>query len=392
MVWIHGGAFTYGESDDFDPSALARKGVIVVTLNYRLGALGFLADPALAGTPGGATGNYGLMDQQAALRWVRSGIGRFGGDPGKVTIFGQSAGGLSVLSHLVSPGSRGLFQRAIVQSGTYNLGMQTRDDAEAAGKAFAASVGCAGQGAACLRAVPVATVLAKENKLGYVPDVDGRVITEAPRTALADGRFAHVPVVIGTTHDEWRLQLGVALLTGSPQVTAANYTSWIAVALHVSAQAAAVIAARYPVSAYPSPDIALATAVTDGGYSCSMLSAADALARYVPVHAYEFNDENAPERYLPPLGFPYGAAHLSELQYLFDLTAPIPGTLSPAQQRLAAAMRTGWTGLARRGVPPRWPAFDPARRRVLSLAPPLPRTETTFAVDHQCAFWASPPR
>ena len=116
IVWIHGGGFTQDASRNYDGTKLAADGAVVVTINYRLGALGFLAHPALAARPGGPAGNYGLMDQQAALRWVQRNIAQFGGDPRNVTIAGQSAGGVSVLAHLVSPGSRGLFQRAIVRA------------------------------------------------------------------------------------------------------------------------------------------------------------------------------------------------------------------------------------------------------------------------------------
>ena len=120
MVWLHGGGLTVGESDDYDPTRLVQQDVIVVTVNYRLGYLGFLAHPALSAESGGrGSGNYGLMDQQAALRWVQRNIERFGGDDDDVTIFGQSAGGLSVHSHLASPRSKGLFDRAIAQSGAY---------------------------------------------------------------------------------------------------------------------------------------------------------------------------------------------------------------------------------------------------------------------------------
>ena len=107
MVWVHGGSLRTGESDDYNPAGLVRDGVVVVTINYRLGALGFLADAALASRPGGPAGNYGLMDQQAALRWVQRNIGGFGGNPGDVTLFGESAGGLSTLAQLVSPGRAG---------------------------------------------------------------------------------------------------------------------------------------------------------------------------------------------------------------------------------------------------------------------------------------------
>ena len=126
MVWLHGGGLTVGESDDYDPTRLVEQGVIVVTVNYRLGYLGFLAHPALSAESGGASGNYGLMDQQAALRWVQRNIERFGGNEDDVTIFGQSAGGLSVHSHLASPRSAGLFDRAIAQSGAYATSLPSR--------------------------------------------------------------------------------------------------------------------------------------------------------------------------------------------------------------------------------------------------------------------------
>ena len=125
FVWIHGGGFTSGAGRDYDPAKLMAEGLVVVTINYRLGALGFLSHPALASSPGGPSGNYGLMDQQAALRWVRFNIEQFGGDPDDVTIAGESAGGTAVLAHLVSRSSRGLFRRAIVESGSFALTQQS---------------------------------------------------------------------------------------------------------------------------------------------------------------------------------------------------------------------------------------------------------------------------
>jgi carboxylesterase type B len=252
MVWVHGGSLRTGESDDYTPAGLVRDGVVVVTINYRLGALGFLADAALASHPGGPAGNYGLMDQQAALRWVQRNIRGFGGNPGDVTLFGESAGGLSTLAQLVSPGAHGLFQRAIVESGTYNLTQQPLAAAEAAGKTFAAKAGCASNTAACLRGLPVSTILTNEDPTGYTPDVDGAVLTQSIKTALSDGQFNRVPVVIGTNHDEYRLFVAAFQFLGA-RVTAANYQSMIASTLGVSAAIAGAIAAQYPLSRYPSP-------------------------------------------------------------------------------------------------------------------------------------------
>ena len=397
MVWVHGGSLRTGESNDYNPAALVRHGVVVVTINYRLGALGFLADAALAGRPGGPSGNYGLMDQQAALRWVQRNIRGFGGDPGDVTVFGESAGGLSVLSQLASPGARGLFQRAIVESGTYQLTQQSLAAAEAAGKAFAAKAGCAStvsakDMAACLRGLPVSTILANEDPVGYTPDVDGAVLTQSIKTALARGQFNRVPVVIGTNHDEYRLFVAVFQFLGQ-RVTAANYQSMIASTLGVSAAIAGKIAAQYPLSRYPSPPVALGAVGTDAIFACHALTADESLARYVPTYAYEFNDENAPELFLPPVGFPYGAAHASELPYLFSQTTiSRPIGLSAAQQQLAAAMKQDWTNMAKTGTPAAgWPKFTGASQQMLSLVPPTPQVETDFAAQHHCAFWAPEP-
>ena len=396
MVWVHGGSLLVGESDDYNPAGLVRRGVIVVTVNYRLGALGFLAHPALASQPGGASGNYGLMDQQAALRWVQRNIGRFGGNPRNVTLFGESAGGLSVLAQLASTGARGLFSRAIAESGSYDLTQAPLATAETAGQAFATKVGCASQTAACLRSLPVATIVDNEDFSGYTPDIDGSVLTQSIGTALASGQFNRVPVINGTNHDEWRLFVALSQLPpeDGPPVTAANYQAMIASTLGVPDTAAAVIAAQYPLSAYSSPSVALGAVGTDAIFACHALTADQSLSKYVPTYAYEFNDENAPEVSLPPLGFPYGAAHAAEIQYLFSLSnVAYPGVLSPPQQQLAAAMKQYWTNFAKQGFPssatePPWPGFASTSQRMLSLIPPQPQLGTNFAAEHHCAFWA----
>jgi para-nitrobenzyl esterase len=395
VVWIHGGGLYSGESDDYDPAPLVANGTVVVTINYRLGALGFLAHPALADRPGGSSGAYGLMDQQAALRWVQRTIRGFGGDPRRVTIAGESAGGMSVLAHVASPGARGLFARAVVQSGPAL--MQTPlEVAEAAGKAFAAKVGCASQTAGCLRGLPVSIIEANDNPgpAGYTPGVvDGEVLEQSIGTALAGGRFNRVPIVNGTNHDEARLAIAVSELQGAP-VTEANYQAVIASTLGVSTAVAAVVATQYPLSAYPSPAVALGAVGTDAIFACPALQLDTLASRFVPTFAYEFNDENAPQRFLPPVSFPYGAAHASELQYLFDLpTAPIPGPMTAQQQMLAAGMQHYWAHFAARGFPsspsqPLWPRFTSHSQQMLSLAPPRPHVQTDFAAAHHCAFWA----
>jgi len=176
LVWIHGGRFTLGAGRDYDASKLAANGIVVVTINHRLGALGFLAHPALASEPGGPSGNYGLMDQQVALRWVQGNIRPFGGDPDNVTIAGQSSGGLSVLAHMISRGSRGLFHRAIVQSGSFAMTQQSLAAAEADGEAFAAKAGCPDQTADCLRGLPVADLVSNFPSSAIPGVVDGAVL------------------------------------------------------------------------------------------------------------------------------------------------------------------------------------------------------------------------
>ncbi len=245
--------------------------------------------------------------------------------------------------------------------------------------------------ASCLRELPVKTIIDNENFAGYRPDIDGRVLSQSIGSALKSGEFSKVPVIIGTNHDEWRLFVALRQLAGTT-VTTADCQDVIESTLGVPAPAAAAIAAQYPLSAYSSPAVAMGAVGTDAIFACPALSAEQALSGYVPTYAYEFKDEHAPERYLPPVGFPYGAAHESEVQYLFRLrNTALPAAFTPAQFRLAAAMRRDWTNFARFGHPAGpawWPKYSAASQRVLSLLPPGPRLETTFATEHQCSFWA----
>jgi para-nitrobenzyl esterase len=393
MVWIHGGGLNEGESDDFNPARLVAQGVIVVTLNYRLGALGFLAHPALE-TEGHPAVNYGLLDQQAALRWVRDNIAGFGGDPRNVTLFGQSAGAQSVLSNLVSPGARGLFARAIEQSGAYALILPTLAQAEAQGTAFATQAGCADQSAACLRRLPVATILANQGGATRTTIVDGTVLPQSIDVALKAGSFSRVPVMVGSNHDEGRLFVaGQFDLAGAP-LTSAGYDAFVNGEL--SAIATPVLA-QYPLAGFPSPDLALSTLETDAIFSCNTLRAGAAAARFAPVFEYEFADEAAPEIFLPPVSFPYGATHASELQFLFDGSirpgqVGQPAPLTPAEQALAGSMVRYWTNFARRGDPngrgvPAWTRIGSGQAAIQSLAQQQPAPSFAFAVDHKCAFW-----
>jgi para-nitrobenzyl esterase len=402
LVWIHGGGLVQDGARNYDGTKLAADGTVVVTINYRLGVLGFLAHPALASGPNGAAGNYGLMDQQAALRWVQRNIARFGGNPHYVTIAGQSAGGLSVLAQMVSPGARGLFQRAIVQSGTFALNQQPLATAEAAGEKLAGDVGCADQTAACLRRVPVSDLVSPFTV--EIPGVvDGSVLTQSIGTALARGHVARVPVINGITHDEELLfvdGLGLTVsqgtdipLAGDP-LNPANYQDNIAMALGVSRARAAAVVAEYPLSAYPSPDVALSLLVSDASFACPALQTDRQIAAArVPVYAYQFNDDHAPVNIAPAGALPFLSTHGTELPYLFDQpNAPFPATLSADQQALAASMRTAWAGFAATGNPSSralpWPPIG-TRTRVLSFVPSQSMVTTNFAAAHHCAFWAA---
>jgi para-nitrobenzyl esterase len=408
MVWIHGGSLVVGESDIYDATKLVQRGVVVVTINYRLGALGFLAHPALTGeSPDHVSGNYGIQDQQAALKWVRRNIRAFGGDPDKVTIFGESAGGLSTFVNLVSPTAHGLFHRAIVESGAYMQTQPTLAQTEARGARFATAVGCnqpnPADVLACLRGLSVSTVLANQALTllgsGAPPNVDGKVLTQSVGTALASGQFNRVPLMNGTNHDEWRLFVGSGFdLAGGP-VTAATYVPAITATIG-NAAAAPQVATNYPVPAqFPTFDHAVGAVGTDVNYACPARFVDELASSFVPTFAYEFSDEKAPQNYLPPMSIPYGASHASEIQYLFPIANPsgfglnLPQTpLDAKQQKLSDRMVGYWTEFARNGDPnghgqPNWPRFRRDHQVYLSLVPPSPTTETNFDTAHQCAFW-----
>jgi para-nitrobenzyl esterase len=195
--------------------------------------------------------------------------------------------------------------------------------------------------------------LANENAAGYTPNVNSEVLPETLKTAFTTGDFNRVPVINGTNRDEWRLFVALSELAGNP-VTASNYQSMISSTLGVPPAVAEFIAAKYPLTAFPSPSVALGAVGTDAIFACPALTIDQSVSRFVPTFAYEFNDENAPELFLPPVSFPYGAAHASEIQYLMELpAAAFPKTLSAQQLQLAAVMKGYWTNFAKRGFPPR---------------------------------------
>jgi len=386
VVYFHGGSFTYGTGANYRPDTMVTRGnVVAVTLNYRLGAFGFLAHPALGDA------NLGIADQQAALRWVRDNIAAFGGNPRNVTIMGQSAGGYSVCAHLASPASAGLFQRAIVQSAPCAGADAARDraDAEQQGLAFAAGLGCGDQRTAlrCLRGKTPAELLAAAGTGhdGYRPVTGGTLLPVAPARAFETGRFNQVPVLYGGNHDEETGQLaGLELVPGAKPIDAAAYPG--EVAEWFGGDAAAVLA-EYPLTAYGSPSQALAAALTDDGWALPTDATRRLLARHVPVFAYEFAERDTPWfPGAPAPSFPVGASHLLELPYLFTV-----GYLTPAAQpELRHTMIDYWTRFAHAGKPdtrglPGWPTFH-SGQYVQSLSAAAVR-RTDFRVDHHLAFW-----
>ena len=401
MVWIHGGGFTGGAGSVYDAGPLAVTGnVVVVTINYRLGPFGFLALPSLdAESPGGSSGDYGLEDQQAALRWVQRNARAFGGDARDVTIFGQSAGGESVCDNMASPTATGLFAHAITESGCLQS-LQEQQQAEQHDASFAAQLGCtsAATAAACLRGKPVASLLAAAGGVpgGWAPVVGAPALPLQPAIAFTTGRYTHIPLLQGTNHDDERLSVGFEFDALGHPMTAAQYPAILA--SQFGAADAAKIEARYPLSAYPSPDLAYASVLTDSQSSCPTL-ATDTLVSRSGVYAYEFSDPNPPNDFSIGFGitfsFPLGDAHTTELQYVFgkipylDITPPF----TAPQFTLSAQMMKYWSRFAATGNPnggggPYWPAFDPARHRVEELTSTGTAPETSFGAYHQCAFWA----
>jgi para-nitrobenzyl esterase len=332
MVWIHGGGFFagFGGEERHNGARLAQKGAVVVTLNYRLGPFGFLAHPALAReSPHHAAGNYGLLDQIAALQWVQRNIARFGGDPSRVTIFGESAGGMSVGSLLASPLAKGLFQRAILESGTgVGTGVASRDTARAVALRFADSLGVYGVGpdaAAHLRALNPDTVLAASLHLGppgeprFWPVVDGWVLPHAVDSALLRGAANIVPVIVGSNRDEGDEWMG------APTRTFARLVS----------------------------------------------------ARGAPTYVYMFSrvgDDSANRA--------RGAYHSAEITFVFGRPHPLQPSAgsTPYDSTLAAAMSDYWVAFATSGNPngpptagklPRWPRYESRTDALLELGPEI---------------------
>ena len=400
MVWIYGGGFAFGDNQQYDPLRLAeRQGVVVVAANYRLGALGFMAHAALRGAGEGA---YALLDQQAALRWVRDNIAAFGGDPANVTLFGESAGAWSACYQLTAPGAQGLFRRAILESGacTSPDSAVSMTAAETGGTRMAAELGCADPvtAADCLRRLPARTLIgAKARRRGllgkssWAPMFGGDTLPLSPRAAFEAGRFAAVPVIDGTNREEGRLFLDFGRLLGRLW-TRGSYEH----VLHdFFLENTAQVIAEYEPEARRSVGQAYADVVTDATFACPALTLDALLERRAPVYAYAFDDPEAPFD-LPraPFTAPLGAYHSSEIAYVFQTRWALsdPAQFDAAQTALSDRMQAYWGSFARDGRPvaadgAAWP--QDAGGGPFRLTPAGDGVQADFAAAHHCGFWRS---
>ncbi len=410
MFEIHGGGFLGEYRDDNGANLVSSGPAIYVYAGYRLGIFGFLADKAL----GPHSGDYGLQDQQAALRWVQRNIARFGGDPHNVTIFGESAGGASVCDQVASPTAKGLFQRGISISGFYNFKvntiwwpadckskLQTEAQAQREGAKFAAAVGCgtAASVAACLRAVPADTLAEKGGQFlapfagGAIgPIVNGTTLPMSAGEAFKTGHVNKVGLMIGVGRDEFN----GGIYTNFPghtvvANTAAQYRQLVR---QQFGSLAPTVMRLYPLQRYPSPApfIAYRTIMADAFSVCPALASDSQLARYIPVYAYEDDDADSPPSPTnTPETQPLGAYHSAINRLVHDS----PAALDANQKALQDQVLAQWTGFTRTGQPtvsntPLWTRFSPRHQVVMSLMPGGDSTlvpASAIMMEHNCAFW-----
>ncbi len=369
MVWIHGGGFNFGASSlaEYHGANLARQGVVVVTLNYRLGPLGYLVHPGLdRESPRGTSGNYGLLDQIAALKWVRRNIAAFGGNPKNVTIFGQSAGSRSVSLLLLSPQARGLFHRAIAQSGGPILGSEYLNPAfngdKAAvskmGEELARRLGCSGPDAlTCMRAKPAEEVIAAAacdtglfaEEIFFAPVFDGGVLPKNPLAAFRNGRQQAVPVITGSTANE-----GALYLTGEEDLGLARYEKFLAARFGAQTKEALAV---FPAATDADVPGAIDRVITVGANVQPARLTAGSAAR-TGNRAWVFHFTRVPATRLAKSG---GAHHGVDLAYVFG-NLDEPGAYNGTDHALSRTVMGYWVNFARSGNPngpglPIWPAY-----------------------------------
>jgi para-nitrobenzyl esterase len=401
FVWIHGGAFVGGSSALYPLGMLAKAGdIVVVSMNYRLGVFGFMAHP---GFDKSYNGGYGLKDQRLALAWVKRNIAAFGGDPNNITIAGESAGGAGVCMHLIAPQeTRGLFNKAIMQSAGCATPLHMLQEAQKIGETVAQSVGCADAktAVACMRKKSVKDLTAAASKAGasdlmaYAPVIGTKTVPLQGAQAFASGKFVRVPVMNGGTRDELRLYLAYDMQAGA-KITNDNYADKLKAIYGNNTDA---VLKQYPLRDYSSAPAALGTAMSDfhptvGLNNCIYLEAAKLIRKRVPVYELVFGDRDAPEVTSNP-GFEMGAVHSSELPYFFphfDNTGKVAGPdLKPSSLALAKQMMAYWMSFARTGKPvakdsPAWPSFK-SNADVMRFDPGKVGMFDA-AAEHKCAFW-----
>jgi carboxylesterase type B len=395
-VFIHGGGLVNGSSNQASGDKIARlTNAIVVTMNYRLGVFGFLGLNNLSKT---GQGDYGLLDQQAALGWVQRNIAAFGGDPGTVTLGGESAGAFSVCAHLTAASSKGLFSRAMMQSGSCPSRTVAQTHADSA--TFAAAAGCLAPATAvaCLRNKPAATLL--DASAGFSPTLTSgtAVLPQPPAVALAKGDFARVPVVTGSNRDEGR-----TFVQGDIGWTESQYVGFVRAVFGANADA---VLAHYPWPADAdqfTPAYLAGAIFTDSGLAagiggCSQLRLDQTLAKFVPTYAYEFDARQGPGL-VPIPGYVWGAGHAAELAYLFpsfNNGTPIAPTFNAGERQLSRNMINYWGSFVFRGDPnfqgqASWPQFDPTHQimslRVAGQSQAI--STAAFRAEHQCDLWDS---
>lgn len=401
MVWWHGGGFTSGSGSQYDARRLAEQGdVIVVTVNYRLGMLGYLALPGLPGA-----GNFGLADQIESLRWANANAEAFGGDPDSITLFGESAGATSICAALTSPSlDEDLVDRVILSSGNCSLAWPEGtlfpglpavrstlplEAAETLSTPAVEAVGCAGADSlACLRGTPVEDLVAQSvtyaNPLAFGTDL----VPQDPAAAVVAGDVLTVPTISGGNRDEHRSFIGGLLLTEPDAVSEANYADLVQASFGTAAD---VVLDRYPLEGEDSAPLVWSDLVTDVAWACPTARERRAFtAAGAPVFGYEFADETAPDvNGAGESGLPQGAAHATDLPYLFDLGGEDLLT-GEGQSELADTMVQLWTSFAHTGEPTAdgvdWPQATADTAQVLSLGNPDVGL-IDAAAEHQCGFW-----
>jgi para-nitrobenzyl esterase len=395
LVFIHGGGNTIGSAGArggngdriYDGRSLALRGpAVVVTLQYRLGPFGYLVHPALdAESPRGASGNYGLLDQLAALEWVQRNIAGFGGDPDRVLLFGESAGAVNTCIHVASPRSAGTFSRALMQSGACTS-PRPLDQKRSEGEAFVAETPCAASTedpAGCLRGLDAETVIragAAPITVGpslpppfeWGPVIDGWLIPERPLEALAAGRMNSVPIVVGANTEETSLSVGAV-----PDEAAYRQRLEALVGPTVTD----AILERYPVERYGTPRDALVQAFTDASFGCAARWTARAAAPHVPVYRYLFAQSLEGSSAQAALG----AFHGVELGFVFGSVGGGTRALTADERATVDQMQRQWLAFARDGRPEAvWPRYGPAE--------PLLELDATPEViegwrNDECDFW-----